>query len=199
MSEAGESHSAFLAVFEAVEASEVVAPELAARALAELRDGVITGEGPTAAGRIHFSRSLDSQDAYYCARILMAPSFGRNLPVTRAEADALLGIDAAASERLDGGRFDDLLIKAVTHHALASAGRPVPPRGVALDAATPLESWASPDAAKLVDAEVRDWLAGHMRARRRSSRALTMVAALLIGNAAISALQQLSTLVDYLA
>jgi hypothetical protein len=32
-----------------------------------VRDGVITGEGPTTRGRIHFSRALDAQDAAWCA------------------------------------------------------------------------------------------------------------------------------------
>ncbi len=187
---------AFHAVIEAIDSSRIVGPDLAAQALAELRDGVITGEGPTAAGRTHFSRSIDSQDAYFCARILMAPSFGRDIPVTRAEAEALLEIDAAASERLDQGRFDDLLVKAIAHHAMASAGRPVPPRAVALDAATPLDSWASPDA---VGNEVRDWLAGHVRTRSRSSKPLMTIAAYFIGTAAISAMPSLSTIVDYLA
>ncbi|MHC2389465.1 hypothetical protein ACVMFA_010078 [Bradyrhizobium liaoningense] len=33
--------------------------DTAAHALSIVRDGVITGEGPTTKGRVHFSRSLD--------------------------------------------------------------------------------------------------------------------------------------------
>jgi hypothetical protein len=44
----------------------------AAHALTIVRDGVITGEGPTTKGRIHFSRTLDAADAAWCARILTA-------------------------------------------------------------------------------------------------------------------------------
>lgn len=197
MNEAGET--AFQSVIAAIRNSAIVAPELAARALAELRDGVITGEGPTAAGRVHFSRTLDAQDADYCVQILHAPSRGAETAVTRAEADALLDIDAAASERLDGGRFDDLFVKAIAHHALSAAGVRVPPRAVALSAATPLESWATPEAARDVDTEIRDWLASHVRRRRRSSKALMTIAAFLIGTAAISAMQSLSALVDFIA
>ena len=36
----------------------------AAHALTIVRDGVITGEGPTTRGRIHFSRELDADDAH---------------------------------------------------------------------------------------------------------------------------------------
>ena len=44
----------------------------AAHALTIVRDGVITGEGPTTKGRMHFSRALDADDAAWCARILTA-------------------------------------------------------------------------------------------------------------------------------
>jgi hypothetical protein len=191
--------SPFQSVIEAIASSGIVAPEFAARALEELRDGVITGEGPTAQGRIHFSRSLDAIDADYCAQILNAPAQSGDAPITRAEADILLEIDAAASERLDDGRFDDLLVKAITHHALASAGRPVPPRHVALSPDTPVEVWATQAAAADVDAEIRQWLAGHLRTQRRTSKALMTVAIFLIGSGALSAMSTVSTLVDFLA
>jgi hypothetical protein len=61
------------------------------------------------------------------------------------------------------GRFDDLFMKAIAHHVLASAGRPVPPRAVALAPSTPLADWASPHAD--TDAEVLAWIAGHARGR----------------------------------
>jgi hypothetical protein len=88
-----------------IEASPVVQPKLAAAALSEVRNGVITGEGPTTAGRIHFSRCIDAADTATVRRILVA---GGSQPVTRAEADALFDIHEAAIERVDGGAFDDL-------------------------------------------------------------------------------------------
>ena len=88
---------------------------------------VITGEGPTTRGRIHFSRTLDREDAVLCERILLAA--GRSgAAVSRAEAEMLLDIDAAATERTDQGRFDDLLAKAVAHYVMAAAGRQIPSR-----------------------------------------------------------------------
>src|SRR5215469_17494726 len=95
--------------------------DTAAHALTIVRDGVITGEGPTTKGRVHFSRALDADDAAWCARILTANAV-EHQPVSRAEAEALFAINDAASERSDGGRFDDLLAKAVAHHAAAEAG-----------------------------------------------------------------------------
>ena len=62
-------------VDKSVEASAVLQPscrKTAAHALTIVRDGVITGEGPTTRGRIHFSRALDADDAAWCAAILTA-------------------------------------------------------------------------------------------------------------------------------
>src|SRR6058998_600809 len=124
----------------------------AAQALTVVRDGVITGEGPTTKGRIHFSRSLDADDAAWCARILTAAAV-EHQPVCRAEVEALFEISDAAAERTDDGRFDDLLAKAVVHHAASASGLPVPPRTVALSPETAIESWAPPKAVG-VDTEV---------------------------------------------
>jgi hypothetical protein len=63
----------------AAEAIGVLQPSCrntAAHALTIVRDGVITGEGPTTKGRIHFSRSLDADDAAWCVRILTASAVG---------------------------------------------------------------------------------------------------------------------------
>jgi hypothetical protein len=139
-----------------VERSEAV--RLAA--LAAVRDGVITGEGATAAGRIHFSRCIDAVDTATIRRILTA---GGVAAVSRAEADAVFDIHDAAIERIDGGAFDDLLAKAVTHHVLAAAGRSVLPRASALAEGA--------DRAVLDPAAVEDdtmaWLKGRLNRKRR--------------------------------
>jgi len=184
----------FEALLTAIENSPIVAPELAAAALAQVRDGVITGEGPTTRGRIHFSRTLDAADTTYCARILMAAGGAAGSPVTRQEADVLLAIDAAATERNENGEFDDLFVKAVTHHVLSAAGRPVPPRPVALAAETPLSSWADTGYDE-IDFEILNWIVSHARGARRTSRALMSLATLLLGTAAPFA-QSLASLVD---
>src|SRR5437763_15631857 len=120
----------------------------AAHALTIVRDGVITGEGPTTKGRIHFSRTLDADDAAWCARILTATAV-EHQPVSRAEAEALFEINDVAAERSDNGRFDDLLAKAVAHHAAAASGLPVPPRTVALSPDTDIASWTPAQAAHI--------------------------------------------------
>jgi hypothetical protein len=178
---------------DAVEPSKILEPskiscrKTAAQALAVVRDGVITGEGPTTRGRVHFSRELDAADAAWCARILTATAV-EHQPVSRAEAEALFEINDAAAERTDDGRFDDLLAKAVVHHAASLSGLPVPPRTVALSPDTSIESWG-PTKAVNVDTEVLQWIASQMRGKRRGNRTLMRLVATLVGVAALPLVQ----------
>jgi hypothetical protein len=153
----------------------------AAAALAIVRDGVITGEGPTTAGRVHFSRSLDAHDADWCARILTARGINETA-VSREEAQALFQIDEAAAERSDNGRFDDLFAKAILHHAASASGLSVPSRAVALSPDTAIESWA-PSRSADVNTEVLEWIAAQMRGKRRTNRTLMTIVAALLGAA----------------
>ena len=171
----------------AVEPSRISCRDAAAQALTVVRDGVITGEGPTTRGRVHFSRELDAADTAWCARILTATAV-EHQPVSRAEAEALFEINDAAAERSDNGRFDDLLAKAVVHHAASASGLPVPPRTVALSPETSIESWA-PTRAVGVNTEVLEWIASQMRGRHRSNRTLMRLVATLVGVAALPLVQ----------
>jgi hypothetical protein len=171
----------------ALEPSTISCRNTAALALTIVRDGVITGEGPTTKGRIHFSRALDADDAAWCARILTATAV-EHQPVSRAEAEALFEIDDAAAERSDEGRFEDLLAKAVVHHAASASGLPVPPRTVALSPETAIESWA-PAKAVGVDTEVLQWIASQMRGKRRSNRTLMRLVATIVGAATLPLVQ----------
>jgi hypothetical protein len=165
----------------------------AAHALTIVRDGVITGEGPTTKGRIHFSRTLDADDAAWCARILTAGAV-EHQPVSRAEAEALFEINDAAAERCDNGQFDDLLAKAVAHHAASESGLPVPPRTVALSPDTDIASWA-PAHARQIDTRTLEWIAGQLRGNRRSNRTLAAMVATVVGAAALP-LSQLPNVFD---
>src|ERR1041384_1843606 len=130
------------------ETSDVPQPscrQTAAHALTIVRDGVITGEGPTTRGRIHFSRALDADDAAWCERFLTVSAV-EHQPVSRAEVEALFEISDAAAERTDDGRFDDLLAKAVAHHAASESGLPLPPR---TRAPAPAPSGARPGASTI--------------------------------------------------
>jgi len=147
---------------------------------------------------MHFSRTIDGADAALCETILIAG--GRSgRPVTRAEAEVLLDIHAAGREREDAGHFDGLLVKAITHHVLAAAGYPVPPRAVALNRATAMADWTTPRAGLALDRETAGWLERHMRHNRHIGGPLGMLAALLIGADAAPAANSLTALSDFAA
>lgn len=169
------------ALIATIESSPIATGTDAAAALAIVRDGVITGEGPTTTGRVHFSRSLDAHDADWCARILTARGINETA-VSREEAQALFQINEAAAERSDNGRFDDLFAKAILHHAASASGLSVPSREVALSPNTAIESWA-PNRSVDVNAEVLEWIAAQMRGKRRTNRTLMTIVAALLGAA----------------
>src|ERR1700761_965768 len=178
-----------------IETLKVSCSTTAAQALAVVRDGVITGEGPTTKGRVHFSRALDAADAAWCERILTAVGV-ENQPVSRAEVEALFEINDAGAERSDNGRSDDLLAKAVAHHTASVSGLPVPPRTVALSPTTAIESWA-PKKAAGVDTEVLEWIRKQMRGdKRRRNRTLMALVATLAGVAALPLAAQLPNMFD---
>jgi hypothetical protein len=104
LAESGQQDSNFQGLMAVIEHPRIEVADLSAAALRGVLNGVITGEGPTTAGRIHFSRTLDPDDAQLCARILTAAGGKTGAPVTRLEADVLFDIDAAAAERTDDGR-----------------------------------------------------------------------------------------------
>lgn len=168
--------------------------DTAALALSIVRDGVITGEGPTTKGRVHFSRSIDTDDAAWCARILTATAVN-DQPVSRAEAEVLFEINEAATERADGGRFDDLLTKAVAHYAASASGLKVPSRSVALAQDTDIERWA-PSYASKVNSEMLEWIAGQMRGKRQNNRRLMAMVATFLGATALPLAGQLPNVFD---
>ena len=189
----------FQTLMAAIENSKIEVAELSAAALRGVLTGVITGEGPTTAGRVHFSRALDPADALLCARILNAAGGEAGAPVTRLEAEVLLDIDAAAAERTDDGRFNDLLVKSVAHFALTEAGHMVPPRQVALDPATQLSSWANRSTD--IDGEILAWIASHVRNKKRLKSTLVGLSAFLTGIGATLSLAapSITAVVDLIA
>lgn len=187
--------SFFAELMRVVDQSPIAHGKVAAKALAVVRDGVITGEGPTAAGRVHFSRTLDGDDALWCERILTAAALDEQ-PISRSEAEILFAIDDAAADRTDGGRFDGLFARALVHHAASASGLPVPPRAVALSSDTPIESWA-PTTAVGVDTEVLEWIASKVRGkRRRNSTLMSVIATMLVGASTLPLAQAFPVLSD---
>ena len=118
--------------------------------------------------------------------------------MTRAEAEVLIEIDAAAAERVDHGRFDDLFVKAIAHHVLASAGQPVPPRDGGARAADPAHRLGDSTGATM--STPKCWSGSRaMRAARKRNGPLMTLAAFLVGAAAASMAQTLAAVGDTLA
>uniref|UniRef100_UPI001954ADE3 hypothetical protein n=3 Tax=Pseudomonadota TaxID=1224 RepID=UPI001954ADE3 len=76
------------------------------------------------------------------------------------------------------------------HHAASESGLPVPPRTVALSPDTEIDRWAPTQGTK-IDTKVLEWIAGQMRGKRRSGRALAAMVATLVGAAALPLATQL--------
>src|ERR1700730_5736515 len=189
----------FQSLITAIEHSKIEVADLSAAALRGVLKGVITGEGPTTAGRAHFSRTLDPDDALLCRRILTAAGGEAGVPVTRIEANVLFDIAAAAAEQTDEGHFDDLLVKSVAHFALAEAGHTVPPRQVALDPSTAVSSCAN--ISTDIDGEILDWIASHVCNKRRLKSTLMGLSAFLtgIGATLLVAAPSITAVVDLIA
>jgi hypothetical protein len=115
-------------------------------------------------------------------------------PVSRAEAEVLFEINAAAAERSDNGQFDDLFARAIVHHLASASGMPVPSRTIALSPDTAIESWAPTRAAGL-DTEVVAWIASQMRGKLRGNRTVIKLVAAIIGVATLP-MTQLPNLFD---
>ncbi len=143
-----------------------------AAALREVCRGVITGEGSTAVGRVHFSRSIDDYDTVLCALILLLAGRAGD-PVSRAEADAMFDIGAVAGDKRGRGRFDDLLAKAVVHHVMAASGCDVPSRDIALAPVTAVNRWAM---LIKINTELRSWLGKRLREMSRGDAAARAIA-----------------------
>jgi len=170
--EAAETVADFEALLNSI-AGSLDAPRRAVAALSQVRKGVITGEGPSTSGRVHYSRCLDAADAALIRRILTAVG---DRAVTRAEADALFDIHDAALERADGGAFDELFVKAIAHHVLTQAGFRAPARRSALAPTTPVASWG---ASHRVGGEAAAWLASRLRRKSGKGTALAQLSALI--------------------
>lgn len=99
------------------EAAEV--PEsLRLFALRQIRHAAITGEGPAAAGRVHFSRTVDAGDVELIDRVLRRGPAAA-LEAGEAEAEILFDIADACTGSNDDA-WDALFVEAIAGHVRAS-------------------------------------------------------------------------------
>jgi hypothetical protein len=105
---------------EIMEEAHEIPTSLAVFALAQVRHAAITGEGPAAQGRPHFSRVVDAADVDLLGRILGSARGLEGAAISRAEADMLFDIADACTGAANDGAWDQLFVRAIAHHLLGT-------------------------------------------------------------------------------
>jgi len=113
-------------------------PSLAAFALGQVRDAVISGVGVTRAGQMLPAGTIGQSEIDLIRRILYAFAGDGGIAVTRAEAEVLIAINKARARGKSSPAWTELFVKAVGASVLASLGHHIPPREEALR----IEVWA---------------------------------------------------------
>jgi hypothetical protein len=119
-------------------------PSLAAFALAQVRDAVISGVGVTRAGQMLQPGMVGQGEIDLIRRILYAFAGDGGIAVTRAEAEVLIEINKSLAPGKCSPAWTELFVKAVGASVLSSLGHHIPPREEALR----VEVWAK-------DADIR--------------------------------------------
>jgi len=114
-------------------------PSLAAFALAQVRDAVISGVGVTRAGQMLQPGMIGQAEIDLIRRILYAFAGDGGIAVTRAEAEVLIAINKALAPGKSSPAWTELFVKAVGASVLAGLGHHIPPREEALR----IEAWAN--------------------------------------------------------
>jgi hypothetical protein len=105
---------------EIMEEAHEIPINLAAFALAQVKYSAITGEGPAAQGRPHFSRVVDAADVELVSRILASAGGATGAAVSRAEADILFDIADACTGAANDAAWDQLFVRAIANHLLGT-------------------------------------------------------------------------------
>lgn len=113
-------------------------PSLAAFALTQVRDAVISGIGVTRAGQMLQRGMIGQSEIDLIRRVLYAFAGDGGIAVTRAEAEVLIAINKALAPGKSSPAWTELFVKAVGASVLASLGHHIPPREEALR----IEVWA---------------------------------------------------------
>ena len=103
-----------------VEEAHEVPADLAAFALAQVKHAAITGEGPAARGRVHFSRTVDAVDVELIDRLLHRGAKAPGSAISRAEAEILFEIAEACTGDNDEA-WDCLFVEAIAGHLTGTA------------------------------------------------------------------------------
>ncbi len=101
-------------------------------ALSQVKHAVVTAKGPLRQGKHLAPGKISEGEVELLRRILYAFGGGRNVAVTRDEADVLFDIDEAVAGSLPNAAWTDLFVKAVANVMMSASGYSVPSREEAL-------------------------------------------------------------------
>jgi len=102
-----------------IEKAGSVPADLASFALHQILHSAMTGEGPAALGRIHFSRVVDARDVANLARLLQVAKGDKRRIVSRPEADILFEMAEGCTGTNDPA-WDGLFAETIQAHLLAT-------------------------------------------------------------------------------
>lgn len=101
-----------------LEQAKTTPESLAAFALQQVKEAVISGEGPLRSGKSLKPGMVDEADVELLRRILYAYAGGGNIAVTAAEADVLFEINDATASAAQHPAWNDLFAKAIANHLM---------------------------------------------------------------------------------
>lgn len=116
-------------------------------ALEQVKQGVLTGKGPTRSGVELEPGRIGAAEVELLRRILYAYGGDGRIAISRAEAEMLFDINDAVGEADNHPSWSDLFVKAVANSLMAASGYEVPTRQEALR----LEAWRDDDTVSAVD------------------------------------------------
>ena len=116
-------------------------------ALEQVKQGVLTGSGPTRAGVDLLPFRICAGEVDLLKRMLYAYGGDGNIAITRAEAELLFDINDAVGNSDNHPSWSDLFVKAIANYVMAASGFKAPSRADALR----LEQWEDDDRVSVVD------------------------------------------------
>ena len=101
-------------------------------ALEQVKDAIISGEGPLRLGKVRGTVSVAEANVDRLRRILNSFGGDAHLAITQAEAEVLFEVDAATAAADNHPSWSDLFVKAIASCVMGASGYAAPPRPVAL-------------------------------------------------------------------
>jgi len=124
-----------------LESATACPPQLSAYALAQVKEAVVSGEGPLRHGQSLAPGRVTAGDVDLLRRTLYAAGGAQHIAVTREEADVLFDISDATAGADNDPAWPDLFVKAVANHIMFASGYTPPSREEALRR----EAWLEDD------------------------------------------------------